>query len=98
MAMELKYDELAKLKALLDAGVLTQDEFDAEKRKILGAPYEPATRHPVSLSGIFRHGKETARDLSEAESRMISHGAAIGVVLAVVSMLVAALFIAILLS
>lgn len=30
-----KYDKLKKLKELLDAGVLTQDEFDAEKKKIL---------------------------------------------------------------
>ena len=28
-------DELLKLKSLLDAGILTQDEFDAEKKKIL---------------------------------------------------------------
>lgn len=30
-----KYDQLAKLKKLLDDGVLTQAEFDAEKKKIL---------------------------------------------------------------
>lgn len=30
-----KYDKLAKLKALLDDGVLTQEEFDKEKQKIL---------------------------------------------------------------
>ena len=29
------YAELMKLKELLDAGVLTQEEFDAEKAKIL---------------------------------------------------------------
>ncbi len=29
-------DEILKLKQLLDAGVLTQDEFDAKKRQILG--------------------------------------------------------------
>lgn len=29
-------DELLKLKSLLDSGALTQDEFDAEKRKLLG--------------------------------------------------------------
>jgi Short C-terminal domain len=28
-------EELTKLKGLLDAGVLTQDEFDAQKQKIL---------------------------------------------------------------
>ncbi len=30
------FNELMKLKELLDAGVLTQQEFDAEKAKILG--------------------------------------------------------------
>jgi hypothetical protein len=30
-----KFDEIAKLKALLDSGVLTQAEFEAEKQKIL---------------------------------------------------------------
>lgn len=30
------YDTLMKLKGLLDAGVLSQEEFDAEKQKILG--------------------------------------------------------------
>ena len=30
-----KYDQLAKLKKLLDDGVLTQEEYDAEKKKIL---------------------------------------------------------------
>ena len=29
------YEELMKLKSLFDAGVLTQDEFDAQKQKIL---------------------------------------------------------------
>ena len=36
-APEDSYDELMKLKGLLDAGVLTQAEFDAEKQKILSA-------------------------------------------------------------
>jgi len=31
------YAELMKLKELLDAGALTQAEFDSEKQKILGA-------------------------------------------------------------
>lgn len=29
-------DNLAKLKVLLDSGAITQDEYDAEKKKILG--------------------------------------------------------------
>lgn len=32
-----KYDKLAKLKKLLDEGVLTQEEYEAEKKKILEA-------------------------------------------------------------
>jgi hypothetical protein len=31
------YGELMKLKELLDAGVLTQEEFDAQKAKVLAA-------------------------------------------------------------
>jgi Short C-terminal domain len=31
------YEDLMKLKGLLDAGALTQAEFDIEKQKILGA-------------------------------------------------------------
>lgn len=31
-----KYDQLAKLKKLLDEGVLTKEEFELEKKKILG--------------------------------------------------------------
>jgi len=31
------YADLMKLKELLDAGVLTQAEFDSEKQKVLGA-------------------------------------------------------------
>jgi hypothetical protein len=31
------YGDLMKLKELLDAGVLTQEEFDAQKQKILSA-------------------------------------------------------------
>jgi len=31
-----KYDDLIKLSELKDKGILTQDEFDAKKRQILG--------------------------------------------------------------
>lgn len=31
------YAQLTKLKELFDAGILTQEEFDAEKKKILSA-------------------------------------------------------------
>jgi hypothetical protein len=40
-----KADELVKLDALRQSGVLTQEEFDAEKAKLLGAPLPPA--HPA---------------------------------------------------
>lgn len=33
-----KYDDLEKLKNLLDSGVINQEEFDAEKKKILSRP------------------------------------------------------------
>ncbi len=33
-----KYTKLVNLKKLLDAGVITQDEFDREKAKILNQP------------------------------------------------------------
>jgi membrane protease subunit (stomatin/prohibitin family) len=35
-SMDQKVEELKKLKELVDAGVLTQEEFDAQKAKILG--------------------------------------------------------------
>jgi hypothetical protein len=38
-----KADELVKLDALRQSGVLTQEEFDAEKAKLLGAPLSPPT-------------------------------------------------------
>jgi hypothetical protein len=41
-----KADELVKLDALRQSGVLTQEEFDAEKAKLLGAPPPPSI-HPV---------------------------------------------------
>lgn len=31
-----KFEAIAKLKALLDSGALTQEEFDAQKKKLLG--------------------------------------------------------------
>jgi hypothetical protein len=36
-----KADELGKLDALRHSGVLTQEEFNAEKAKLLGAPLSP---------------------------------------------------------
>ena len=36
-----KADELAKLDALRQSGVLSQEEFDAEKAKLLGVTLPP---------------------------------------------------------
>ena len=38
-----KADELVKLDALRKSGILTEQEFDAEKAKLLGAPLPPPT-------------------------------------------------------
>ena len=35
-----RYEELSKLKGLLDAGVLSKEDFEAEKKKILDASEE----------------------------------------------------------
>ena len=37
-----KYQRLQQLKSLLDSGVLSQEEFDAEKKKILDATEAPS--------------------------------------------------------
>ena len=39
-------DELLKLKELLDQGVLTQEEFDAQKQQILAAPQAQTQQQP----------------------------------------------------
>ena len=46
-----KYENLTKLKELLDAGVLSQEEFDAEKKKILDATEAPSK--PKKKPGFF---------------------------------------------
>lgn len=76
-----KYEELSKLKELLDAGVLSKEEFEAEKKKILDASEEvkPAS---TKKSGFF--SKEAARQRQEAFEKLpkaeqqAKQGAAIG--------------------
>ena len=34
--VEARYEELTKLKGLLDAGVISQEDFDAKKKSLLG--------------------------------------------------------------
>jgi hypothetical protein len=38
-----RIDDLVKLDALRQSGALTQEEFNAEKAKLLGAPLSPPT-------------------------------------------------------
>ena len=62
-----KYEELSKLKELLDAGVLSKEEFEAEKKKILDASEEvkpTSTKKP----GFF--SKEAARQRQEAFEKL----------------------------
>lgn len=47
-----KYEELSKLKELLDAGVLNKEEFEAEKKKILDAS-EEVKPTPTKKPGFF---------------------------------------------
>ena len=51
-----KYEELSKLKELLDAGVLNKEEFEAEKKKILDASEEVKPSRQVIES---KEGKPT---------------------------------------
>lgn len=53
-----KYEELSKLKELLDAGVLSKEEFEAEKKNILDVSEEvkpsPATHQQRNLAFSVR--------------------------------------------
>jgi len=64
-----KYEELSKLKELLDAGVLNKEEFEAEKKKILDAS-EEVKPTPTKKSGFF--SKEAARQRQQALNRQIN--------------------------
>ena len=76
-----KYEELSKLKELLDAGVLSKEEFEAEKKKILDAS-EEVKPTPTKKPGFF--SKEAARQRQEAFEKLpkaeqqAKQGAAIG--------------------
>lgn len=65
-----KYENLTKLKELLDAGVLSQEEFDAEKKKILDATEAPSK--PKKKPGFFsaeaiRQREQEFENLPQAE-------------------------------
>lgn len=64
-----KYEELSKLKELLDAGVLSKEEFETEKKKILEAPEEiQYSSTPTKNPGFF--SKEAARQRQEAFEKL----------------------------
>lgn len=62
-----RYEELSKLKELLDAGVLSKEEFETEKKKILDASEEvkPAS---TKTPGFF--SKEAVRQRQEAFEKL----------------------------
>lgn len=65
-----KYEELSKLKELLDAGVLSKEEFEAEKKKILDVSEEvkPSPATSTKKPGFF--SKEAIRQRQEAFDKL----------------------------
>jgi hypothetical protein len=64
-------EKLAKLKALLDAGVISREEFDGQKTAILGG--SPASAEPEELRklrSLFESGALTEEEY-EAQKRRI---------------------------
>lgn len=61
-----KYENLTKLKELLDAGVLSQEEFDAEKKKILDAT-EPKKKPGFFSAEAIRQREQEFENLPQAE-------------------------------
>ena len=76
-----KYEELSKLKELLDAGVLSKEEFEAEKKKILDASEEvkPAsTKKPGFFSKVAARQRQEAFEKLPKAEQQAKQGAAIG--------------------
>ena len=65
-----KYQQLQQLKSLLDSGLLSQEEFDAEKKKILNVSEENmlSLYTPAKKPGFF--SKEAARRRQEAFEKL----------------------------
>lgn len=79
-----KYENLTKLKEFLDSGVLSQEEFDAEKKKILDATEAPSK--PKKKPGFFsaeaiRQREQEFENLPQAEK--IHRWGAVGAILVV---------------
>ena len=65
MQQPAKLDKLKELKDMLDAGVLTQDEFDAEKRKVLDAPaIQPMMAQPSVQSVNLWNGPPPPKEFA----------------------------------
>lgn len=86
-----KYEELSKLKELLDAGVLSKEEFEAEKKKILDASEEVKPLPTTSTKKPDFFSKEAIRQRQEAfdnlpkseQQRQQMMGVGIGLVFAI---------------
>ena len=61
-----KYEELSKLKELLDAGVLSKEEFEAEKKKILDASEEVK---PTSTKKLQDKDKRLLRNFQKLSNK-----------------------------
>ncbi len=46
-------EELERLGALLEKGLITREEFDSEKQRLLGSPLPAAPPPPGCLSGNY---------------------------------------------
>lgn len=62
-----KYQQLQQLKSLLDSGVLSQEEFDAEKKKILDAPETPTRKPSFFSSEAIKQREAEFNNLPQAE-------------------------------
>ena len=51
-AKNMDYSQLEQLKTLLDQGVITQEEFDAKKKQLLGL-WEPTKNSNINILGKF---------------------------------------------
>lgn len=63
--MRNKFEELEKLKALLDSGVLNKEEFESEKKKILEEKEEPVPQTPPSPNNAYKAGSTWEENLKQ---------------------------------
>ena len=62
-----KADELAKLDALRQSGVLSQEEFDAEKAKLLGGIRPTSPSSSPQSSGVEAPHGERSRQAADGK-------------------------------